>query len=110
MHQHLRHARCSDDSQDSGGPLTPQEELEDTLVKVADILNFGECPRKAPMPPVDAKASRINAIAEDPVHRTLRRRPSAPQSMLRTLSNRIKETKAPPPLTVSIIRFSSGNR
>lgn len=90
-----RSARGSDDSQNSVGPITPCDEIDDNHIKVGGLYSFGEAPRKAPLPPV--------STVEVPKDMTskLARRPSLTQSMLRTLSGRKKETRPPPPLVVS---------
>lgn len=90
-----RSARGSDVSQNSYGPITPQDEHEDRQIRLASFASFGETPRKAPVPP---QLSSEVSVDMDP---RLQRRPSLTQSMMRTLGGRKKETRPPPPLTVS---------
>lgn len=66
------------------------------MVTIAGISNFGESPRKAPVPPAQTNATTANITS------TLSRRSSLSQSMMRTLNGRKKDTKPPAPLNVSI--------
>lgn len=98
-----RSERGSNDSQISYGPITPQDELgpHAGIVTIAGMPNFGESPRKAPVPPTQAGPVSIDTTSK------LSRRPSLTQSMMRTLNGRKKDTKPPPPLNVGTLSSQS---
>ena len=99
--QNLALGRGSNDSQASEGPLTPIDESSHQ-VQLASGGDKGDsylvAPRRAPPPP---------ALAPRSPSRDKRR--SFPQSMMKTLAGRKKETVVPPPLAVSGFSTTGGS-